>query len=226
MIGAFVIRGCYWQGYALAVTATERLLLWEIDETAGFDSAWARIDGDRLVAEGRAAGLRPAPFWTTYALETDARFVTARVRVESRWDGGAATLDLRHGDDGWTVNGERRADLDVALDCDLAGCPLTNTMPVLRHDLLHQAGDQRFLMAFIEIPSLGVVPSRQRYTHLATASGEQGAIVRYRSGSFESDLSFDADGFVIDYPQLGRRVRPGAEAPGARARGPGSARPD
>jgi hypothetical protein len=207
------------------MTSIERLLVWEIDETAGFDTAWATIDGTRLIAQGRAAGLRPTPFWTTYSLETDERFVTARVRVEARWDGGAAALDLRRDGEAWRVNGEPRPDLDTALDCDLAACPLTNTMPVLRHDLLRERGDHDFLMAFIEIPSLRVVPNRQRYTHVEAASAGHPATVRYRSGSFESVLSFDPEGFVIDYPQLGRRVEPGAEAPDARASGPGSQRP-
>lgn len=192
----------------MTTTEKARLLVWAIDETAGFDSAWVTIEGSRLSAEGRAVGLQPTPFWTTYLLETDDRFVTARVRVESRWDGGAATLDLRRDDRGWTANGESRHDLAAALDCDLAACPLTNTMPVLRHDLLSRVEDVEFVMAFIEVPSLQVDLSRQRYTHVAAA--EDGtAIVKYRSGTFESDLTFDAAGFVIDYPQLGRRIRPG-----------------
>ena len=79
-------------------------------------------------------------------------------------------------------------------------------------------------MAFIEVPDLRVVPSTQRYTHIAAVSGG-GAVVRYRSGSFESDLVIDADGFVVTYPQLGRRVEPGSPTPGIRATGPGSVRP-
>lgn len=208
------------------MTVLERMLVWAIDETAGFDTVWAKVDGTRLVAQGRAVGLRPRPFWTTYSLETDELFVTARVRLDARWDGGEATLDLQRHDGRWTVNGEQRLELEGALDCDIAACPLTNTMPVLRHALLHRPGDHRLLMAFIEVPSLRVVPSRQRYTHVAAGSGTNPAIVKYRSGSFESDLSFDAEGFVIDYPKLGGRVRPGVEMSGTRARGPGSARPD
>jgi uncharacterized protein len=203
----------------------ERMLVWAIDETAGFDSSWATINEARLAAAGRAVGLRPTPYWTTYRLETGEGFVTDRLRIESRWVGGGATLDLQRHGGVWTANGEPRPDLETALDCDLAACPLTNTMPVLRHDLLRLPGDHEFLMAFIEIPSLRVVPSRQRYTHLAAGTEADPAIVKYRSGSFESDLSFDTDGFVIDYPALGRRVRPGTETPGTRARGPGSVRP-
>jgi hypothetical protein len=28
-------------------------------------------------------------------------------------------------------------------------------------------------------------------------------VVRYSSGDFESDLTIDADGFVVEYPKLG-----------------------
>jgi hypothetical protein len=86
-------------------------------------------------------------------------------------------------------------------------CPLTNTMPVLRHRLHETPGDRTFLMAFVEVPSLRVVPNEQRYTHLERRG--DGALVRYRSGTFRSDLTIDGDGFVVDYPQLGRRLSTG-----------------
>jgi uncharacterized protein len=57
------------------------VLLWSIDETAGFDTAWVSVDGDRLVAEGRACGLRPSPYWLTYRLETTDAFVIRRMQV-------------------------------------------------------------------------------------------------------------------------------------------------
>lgn len=201
------------------------MLIWSIDATAGFDTAWVSVDGDRLTADGRTAGLLAMPYWVEYRVETGNRFVTRRVLVESRWEGGSATLDLRRDDDGWTVDGEPRPELEGALDCDLAACPLTNTMPILRHELHRRAGDHTFLMAFIEVPTLRVVSSRQRYTHIAT-SADGGATVRYQSGSFQSDLRVDSDGFVTEYPQLGRRVERNPSPPGLRAAGPGSARSD
>ena len=205
----------------------ERFLLWRIDETAGFDAAWATIDGGRLSAEGRATGQRPFPWWTSYRLETAEKFITARLVVESRWADGSATLELRRDQRaGWTVNGEARPDLHDALDCDLGACPLTNTMPVLRHGLLERDGDHRLVMAFVEVPSLRVVRSDQRYTRLR--DDDAGPVITYRSGSFRSDLTFDRDGFVIDYPQLGQRVAAGAstaDVERVRAAGPGSVRP-
>lgn len=201
------------------------MLLWAVDETSGFDTAWPRITGRRLEATGRVVALSPSPFWLDYELMTTDDFVHRQMTIVSREAARSASLDLRRGDDGrWTVNGQLRPDLDGALDCDLAACPLTNTMPVLRHDLHRTAGDATFLIAFIEVPSLRVVASRQRYTHRRrTADGL--AVIRYASGSFRSDVSFDRDGFVIDYPHLGHRVLPRALAPGIRAGGPGSVRP-
>jgi uncharacterized protein len=205
--------------------AFDRLLIWEVDETAGMDSAWVTIHGSTLAAEGRAAGLRPHPWWTSYSLETGDDFVTARVRVDSRWPGGSASLDLiRDPNTGWFANGQHRPDLADALDCDLSACPLTNTMPVLRHGLLAAPGDVRLVMAFIEVPTLRVVASHQRYSHVRTGSPD-GAVITYRSGSFRSDLVFDRDGFVLDYPQLGRRFEPRQVDERVRAGGPGSVRP-
>ena len=192
----------------IGVTADARLLVWEIDETAGFDSAWATIDGSRLRAEGRAVGLRPRPTWIDYRLETGNGFVTRAMDVQARWDGGAASLRLRNDGGAWSVNGESRPDLDGALDCDLMACPLTNTMPILRHGLHREPGEHELLMAFIAIPTLEVTPNRQRYTFLRRLP-DAGGEVRYASDGFRSDLTIDGDGFVVDYPQLGRRIKPG-----------------
>jgi uncharacterized protein len=189
------------------VTDPARLLVWAIDDTGGFDSAWASVDGTKLRAEGRAVWQRPEPAWITYRLETGDGFVTRAMDVETGRVSGAASLRLRNDRGAWTVNGEPRPDLDGALDCDLMGSPLTNTMPVLRHGLL-RSGDQELLMAFIHVPTLEVTPNRQRYTFLRRLR-DGGAEVRYASGDFTSDLTIDADGFVVDYPQLGRRVPPG-----------------
>jgi uncharacterized protein len=187
--------------------ADERLLIWQIDDTDGFDTAWATLDGSTLRADGRSAWLRPKPCWIEYRLETDDDFVTRSMEVASRWDGGSSRVVIRNDDGRWTVDGVDRADLDGALDVDLAGCPLTNTMPIRRHDLHLEPGDRELLMAFIHLPTLGVTPNRQRYTFLRRLP-EGGAEVRYESGSFRSDLTIDDDGFVVVYPQLGRRIEP------------------
>jgi hypothetical protein len=170
-----------------------------------------------LHAEGRIAALLPMAYWVDYELETDGDLVTRRMRVEGRWSGGSATIDVLRDEGRWTVDGEPRPDLDGALDVDLAGCPLTNVMPIRRHELHRRPGGRELLMAYIEVPGLRVVPNDQRYTHVR-ALDDGGAVVTYESGSFRSDLTVDADGFVIDYPRLGRRVVSVPAAPGVHPR--------
>jgi uncharacterized protein len=93
-----------------------------------------------------------------------------------------------------------------ALDCDLAFSPLTNSMPVLRHGLLEGGGPVDFLMAWVAVPDLSVHASRQRYTFVRKTGDV--SVVRYESESrdFVAELTFDAEGLVIDYPGIGRRA--------------------
>jgi hypothetical protein len=55
-------------------------------------------------------------------------------------------------------------------------------------------------MRWVEVPSLAVTLSEQRYEPLGNG------VVRFRSGSFTADIEFDEAGFVISYPGIGARV--------------------
>ena len=71
-----------------------------------------------------------------------------------------------------------------------------------------------FVMAWIEeITSLRVIRSEQIYQlrRMGGSTPGGGAVVRYVGlhRSFEGDLTVDADGVVIDYPELARRIDPG-----------------
>jgi uncharacterized protein len=180
-----------------------RLLVWQVTESAGFESAWVRRAGRALAANGRSAGQLPEPYWVSYELETDRDIVTSRLRVTVESAGATRQLDLRRAD-GWSENGAARPDLDAALDCDLGFCPLTNTMPVLRSDLHRRPGTAELTVAFVKVPSLEVVAAHQTYTHLGLVGGT--ARVRYSSGTFSSDLVVDDEGFVVDYPGMAHRV--------------------
>jgi hypothetical protein len=176
-------------------------ITWEVSASRGFETAWPELGEGALRARGRAVGTAPEPYWVTYELDTADRFVTRRLRVTAESADGVRTLDLLHDGEGdWTANGEPLPDVEGALDCDLGLCPLTNTMPVLRHGLHRTPGERDFVMAWVSVPDLTVRPSRQTYTYLGPGR------VRYSSGDFRSDLEFDADGFVVDYPRLARRL--------------------
>lgn len=150
--------------------------------------AFVDLQADRLAAQGTQLGTN---YRLDYVLDTDARFVSERLRLECRHSGGTRTLELRRGSK--PLKGE-------ILDIDLGFSPLFNSLPVLR-DRLHQGGETReYVMAWVAVPDLTVSRSRQRYVPL-----ERGR-VRFRSGSFSADLQFDQDGFVVTYPGLAEKV--------------------
>ncbi|MFI5684132.1 putative glycolipid-binding domain-containing protein [Streptomyces sp. NPDC051636] len=185
---------------------TTHVITWDVIASRGYETAWVERGEGVLRARGRAVGTVPEPYWIAYELDTADGLVTRRLTVTADSASGTRTLDLRHDGGGrWTTGGVPLPDVDGALDCDLGLCPLTHTMPVLRHGLHRMPGEREFVMAWVSVPQLTVRPSRQTYTHLGRT--RHGARVRYASGGFSADLEFDADGFVADYPGLARRLR-------------------
>jgi hypothetical protein len=156
------------------------------------------LSDDGLAATGAQVGSSPQPYRAAYELEVRGGWITRRLRVEVARVG---TLDLRHDGKGTWSRTEDAADLDGALDVDLAYSPLTNTMPVRRHGLHEQPGAVDFEMAWVSLPDLTVHRSAQRYEHLAPGR------VRFSSGDFTADLELDEHGLVVRYPGLAERAR-------------------
>ncbi|KUO10165.1 putative glycolipid-binding domain-containing protein [Streptomyces sp. DSM 15324] len=185
--------------------STSRVLTWTVAASGGYETAWTETGDGLLRARGRAVGTLPEPYWVSYDLDTGDGYVTRRLRVTVETAGRTRSLDLRHdGRGGWTADGEPLPGFRDAVDCDLGLCPLTNTPPVLRHDLHRTPGEHRLLTAWVSVPALTVRPSWQTYTHLGP--GESGTRVRFVSGTFRADVEFDADGFVTAYPGLAERL--------------------
>jgi hypothetical protein len=180
------------------------------------ESAQVRTEGDRFSATGQL-GVDPVPYRLDYQLQTSAGWVTSSLDVVVVGSGWRRSLHLaREADGRWSgrtdTEGRSRLpepwfDADVltgALDCDLGYSPFTNTMPILRHRLHRSAGAADLTMALVSVPDLAVEPSPQRYEHRRTTS--TGALIGFSSGSFSAELGVDADGFLLDYPGLARRV--------------------
>lgn len=182
-------------------------LLWQGVGGHALELSAAEIGSGGLTARGAWVRAEPEPYTLTYGLATTSGFVTTELTVSAWGAGWSRSLELRRLPDGaWVAQpGGNLPELGGALDCDLGYSCLTNTMPVLRHGLLEGGGPIDLLMAWVSVPDLRVLPVAQRYTHLARRPGG-GAVVRYESDSFRADIAFDSSGFVVEYPQLGRRV--------------------
>jgi hypothetical protein len=191
---------------------------WVKDDPFGVEFAEIAM-GPGLRAEGVAIGVGPVPYRLDYTVETTLGFATSRLRVTCRGDGWRRTLDLHRGEgDGWRVEADEEGDVDLppaggdakalaeALDVDLALCPVTNSMPILRHGLLARGDPVQLTAAWVSVPDLGVQADGQRYRFVRSDADR--TIIRFEAvdGTFAADISLDADGIVLDYPGIARRL--------------------
>jgi uncharacterized protein len=195
-----------------------RALLWTRTDTAGAEQV-SFDDRHGLAARGVQVAADPLPYACRYELYTDEGWATVRFEVSAEGGGWLRTVRLERAAGRWRVVTAEQGDLDAALraagvrasapmpgiedpdllidalDVDLAGSPLTNTLPLRRLGLV----DSKVMVAWVLLPSLAVVPARQSYTVLGAGR------VRYSSGSFSAELEIDDEGYVVRYPGLAQR---------------------
>ena len=147
----------------------KRTLVWTGVDAPRMEISRVEVSGSELKAEGTQIGV-------TYEL---------RYRLES------GVLDLE------VVGGRAtRVEPGEADFVDLGFSPLTNTLPILQDGLQRGAGPRDYVMALVDVPSLDVELSKQRYEPIGPNA------VRFRSGDFEAVLELDEEGFVVRYPGL------------------------
>jgi hypothetical protein len=117
------------------------------------------------------------------------------VAYELRWrlEGPRLELDVIGGP-------TATVELEEADFFDVFASPFFNSLPVVRDGLLHDGDAREYTMRFVQVPSLEVISSMQRYEPFG------GRKVRYTSGTFTAEIAFDADGFVTVYDRFLERV--------------------
>ncbi|HYH77487.1 MAG TPA: putative glycolipid-binding domain-containing protein [Arthrobacter sp.] len=195
-----IIRDYSWQGE---------------DDPARLDAATVIFRPGRLSAHGIS---RTHDYALSWALETGDHWITRSLAVSVHGQGWSRWLELGRTPAGvWTsrsgISGATSlpppgitsaTDLSDALDCDLGLCPMTNTMPIRRLNLLSPAAsgqEPELTVAWVDVPSLRVFPSRQRYGR----SGAAAHAVHFSSeDGFTAELATDEHGVVTGYPGLAR----------------------
>jgi hypothetical protein len=205
----------------LPIAGRERLILWEGLNSKRWEVADIHLTRDGVEAHGTQIGVEPLAYRLDYRLDASHGFVTTVMDVHVAGEGWRRSLCLDHdGHGSWKakVTSEGAPSLppatgstdglEEARDCDLGFSPMTNLLPVRRHELIERVGGVEIVTAWISVPELVLQPYRQRYDHLRAT--EHGAIVRFLdlglSHGFRADLELDRDGIVEVYPQLARRV--------------------
>jgi hypothetical protein len=179
-----------------------REVRWASEEGEGIEHLAFDASGGAIRVESVVVGQRYGKeYGLCYTVHCDThwRVTYAAFRVM-----GGASFAM-HGDGlGHWRDGEGRAldAIEGCIDIDLAATPFTNTLPIRRLGLAR--GERRPIeVAYIAAPELGATRVAQAYVCI-----EPDCEYRYEGifRDFTANLKIDADGLVIDYPTLFRRL--------------------
>ncbi len=180
---------------------------WQDWSGDGIQHLVLREGPEEIVAEaavlGTAEGFR---FAARFRILCDAAWRVRR--VEAELIGDDRRIDLQSDGSGHWRDGTGTAlpQLEGAIDVDLPLTPFTNTLPIRRLGLrAGQSADLR--VVYIILPEFTVTTDPQRYICL-----EPGRRYRYQSldSDFVREIEVDADGLVVTYPGLFRRLASGS----------------
>ena len=181
--------------------------MWTPWEEAGLEHLRLVRSGSSVVANGLVIGLQAGrPFRIGYEIRCDGRWRVREVRAAAL-DSERPVLELlADGEGHWKRGGgESVPELDGCIDVDISATPFTNTLPIRRLGL--QPGKSTDVdVAYIRVPELLVGPERQRYGSLEARTDSGHYRFEALPSGFTAELPVDADGLVIDYPGLFRRV--------------------
>jgi hypothetical protein len=182
-------------------------ILWRRLDLEGHDACLlsesgrlSESDGGRSLS-GQALFVQDGkPCSIAYEVTCDAGWHARSARV----DGFLGTQDLHYAierlaDGGWTLNGERQAEVAGLIDVDLGFTPATNLLAIRRFDL--EVGMATPApAAYLAFPELRLVRLEQTYRRLDE--------VRYAYAApmlgYDEILEVSPAGFVVDYPGLWR----------------------
>jgi uncharacterized protein len=186
-----------------------REVVWSAWDAPGLGHLHLEMHNDGVVADSIVIGVTEGrPFRVAYEVRCDVGWRVRAVRVGVPRSEASDVELLSDGRGNWTrPDGRDVPELRGCIDVDISVTPFTNTLPIRRLSLAPTESAE-VSVAYFEGTELQAWPELQRYTCLEKSEG--GGLYRFLSldGGFTADLPVDADGLVLDYPGLFKRVLP------------------
>lgn len=141
-------------------------------------------------------------FIVNYELVLDLDWLTKSLTVSYESNTKTYRYDLIQPKPGeWVVNGEKNINLDNHIDVDISLTPFTNTLPIKRLKLL--SNQQEIIkVVYLNLLDGSIKGTNQKYSKL----DENEYRFETVPNDFESIITVDTHGFVVEYPKLFKRL--------------------
>lgn len=170
------------------------------------ESVRVQLSGKRIKANGRIVAAEtdtnPA-FAAYYDLLTDETGATKRLGMTVTLAERERQLVVARDDENvWLVTdhqGDSRAAYEGALDVDLVYSPFFNTLPIRRIGLHERPDSITVPTVYVKLPEMSVAAAAVSYSNIGDG-------MKVQSPTSDTTLTVDADGFIVDYPDLAERI--------------------
>ncbi|MBI4609408.1 MAG: putative glycolipid-binding domain-containing protein [Candidatus Rokubacteria bacterium] len=187
----------------------KRDVMWARESGPGLEHLRLVQDSAGIAADGVILGVEDdVPFRARYEIRCDARWRVREVSLGLLGGRGQGLTLRADGEGRWRAeSGDAVPQLDGCIDVDISVTPFTNTLPI-RRLALRPGEAAEITVAYLSVPELELKPAKQRYTCLHL--DRDGGVYRYEGllSGFTAELQVDADGLVVEYPGIFRRVWP------------------
>jgi uncharacterized protein len=185
-------------------------LTWRAHDARRMESVRVQLSGKRIKANGRIVAAdsdsNPA-FAAYYDLQTDETGATKRLGMTVTLAERERQLAIARDEENmWLVTdhqGESRAAYDGALDVDVVFSPFFNALPIRRCGLMERADSITVPTIYVRLPEMSVSSAMVSYSSSAPGAGEG---IKVHSPVSDTTLTVDADGFIVNYPDLAERI--------------------
>jgi hypothetical protein len=186
--------------------AWSTILTWRSQDHRRMESVRVQLSGKRIKANGRivaaATDTNPA-FAAYYDLLTDETGATKRLGMTVTLAERERQLVVARDDENvWLVTdhqGDSRAAYEGALDVDLVYSPFFNTLPIRRIGLHERSDSITVPTVYVKLPEMSVAAAVVSYSNIGDG-------MKLQSPTSDTTVTVDADGFIVDYPDLAERI--------------------
>jgi len=148
-------------------------------------------------------GVYDGRIWrVSYIIITNNNWETISLELHCRSRGASDHYKFERKEDGkWIANGKYVADFNGCVDIDISLTPFTNTLPINRLQL-KPGQESRIKVLYFDLLTHRVNVVEQKYQRIFESVYHFENVPK----DFESDITVDESGYVIEYPSLFTRT--------------------